>query len=173
MQTLNKEDMWLFINSHNVVIDKNNLEVFDISSSDVENLKYICEMYALKNRRLDINIVENDSDVIISVVSDTGETVTNKRKIPDNPMIRLLYKLAKLSVYVRFYENGMKLCFSDDAYLALGDFFRNFIMIHHMNISDEQMRKALYNEALNKLFEYSIFEDTYENRKLCFILGCE
>lgn len=173
MQTLNKKDMWLFVNSHNIIIDKNNLEVSDIPSSDVENLKYIFEMYALRNRGLGVNIVEDNADITISVISDTGKTVTNKRKIPANPMIRLLYKLAKLSVYVRFYENGIKLCLSADAYAAFGDFFRNIIMIGHMNISNERMKKALYNEAINGLLEYSIFDDTYENRKLCFIIDCD
>lgn len=49
----------------------------------------------------------------------------------------------------------------------------NIIMIGNMNISNERMRKALYNEAINRLLEYSIFEGTYENRKLCFILDCD
>ena len=177
MQTLDKKDMWLFIRENNIdnISVRENLLIFSgipWTGKNIDDLMYIFRIYALRNRGLGVGIAENGATVNISVISGTGKRVTNTIKIPANPMIRLFYKLAKLSVDIEFYGEAVRLSLSADAYAALGDFFRNIFMIKNMNLTNERMQKALYNEAINKLLVHSIFEDTYENRKLCFILDC-
>ena len=174
MQVLSREDMWLFINSQDIEVHQSTIYFRNkIGVNDLKSLKFILWMCALKNRGLNIGIAETDSEVSITVASKAGNIVTETVKIPDDPMIRLLYKFAKFSESVEFYNSRVELELSGDAMDIFGEFFKQVFMLYEADTENEDMKKVLFDSALDKLFEHSVLQDNTENVQLCMLTDCK